>query len=115
MLHELIFLGCHSQFASYPYTFASYSHSCEILQPYVAPTVRMHFDAVVSSAGTLSMKTVNNKWSTFTSPGFGCRMHVNQSLQGKPMSPTFRVLMNFTRGPLVAVNKLYDMIHIERQ
>ena len=26
MLHELVFLGCHSQFASYPYTFASYSH-----------------------------------------------------------------------------------------
>ena len=29
MLHELVFLGCHLQFASYPYTFASYSYSCK--------------------------------------------------------------------------------------
>ena len=78
MLRELIFLGCHSQFASYPYTFTSYSYSCKILQPYVAPTVRMHSDAVVSSAGSLLMKTVNNKWSTFASAGFGFRIHVNQ-------------------------------------
>ena len=42
MLHELAFFGCHSQFVLYPYTFTSYSHSCKILQPYVAATVRMH-------------------------------------------------------------------------
>ena len=46
MLHELVFLGCHLQLTSYPYTFASYSYSCKILQPYVAATVRMHSDAV---------------------------------------------------------------------
>ena len=39
MLHELVFLGCHLQFASYPYMSASYSYSCEILQPYVGATV----------------------------------------------------------------------------
>ena len=60
MLHELVFLGFHSQFASYPYTFVSYSYSCKILQPYVAAAVRMHSDA---STGTLLMKTVikNNR------------------------------------------------------
>ena len=83
MLHELVFLGCHSQFASYPYTFASYSYSCKILQPYVVATVRMHSDAVSSSTNTLLMKPVikiivNNKWSTFSSARFCCRVHVNQ-------------------------------------
>ena len=58
MLHELVFLGCHSQFASYPYTLASYSYGCKILQPYVPATERMHSDAVLSSTGALLMKTV---------------------------------------------------------
>ena len=58
MLHELVFLGSHSQFASYPYTFASYSYSCKILQPYVAATVRMRSDAALSSTGALLLKTV---------------------------------------------------------
>ena len=57
VLHEPVFLGYHSQFASYPYTFASYSHSCKILQPYVATTVRMHSDAIFSSIGASQMKT----------------------------------------------------------
>ena len=47
MLHEQVFLGCHSQFPSYPYTFASYSHSCNILKLYVVATVRMHSDALL--------------------------------------------------------------------
>ena len=34
--------GVIRKFASYPYTFASYSYSCKILQPYVTATVRMH-------------------------------------------------------------------------
>ena len=46
MLHELVFLGCHSQFASYPYTFALHSYSCKILQPYVAATIGTHSDAL---------------------------------------------------------------------
>ena len=58
MLHELIFLECHSQFVSYPYTFTSYSYSCKILQPYVAAMVRMHSGVVLSSTGALLMKTV---------------------------------------------------------
>ena len=58
MLHELVFLEFHSQFASYPYAFASYSYSCKILQPYVAATVRMHSNAVLSSTCALLMKTV---------------------------------------------------------
>ena len=57
MLHELVFLGCHSQFASYPYTFASHSHICNILQQYVVVTVRMHSDAIFSSIGASRMKT----------------------------------------------------------
>ena len=78
-----VFLRCHSQFTSYRYTFVSYSYSCKILQPYVAATVRMHSDAVLSSYGALLMKQslkviVNDKWSTFASAGFGCRIHVNQ-------------------------------------
>ena len=73
------------QFASYPYTFTSYSYSCKVLQLYVAATVRMHSDAVLSSTGALLIKTVikiivNNEWSTFASAGFGCRIHVNQPL-----------------------------------
>ena len=86
MLHELVFLGCHSQFASYPYTFALYSYGYKILQLYVAATVRTHSDAVLSSTGAPLMKTVmkiivSNKWSTFASAGFGCRTHVNQPLE----------------------------------
>ena len=57
MLHELVFLGCHSQFASYPYSFASYSYSCKILQPYVAATVKMHSDAIFCSIGASRMET----------------------------------------------------------
>ena len=57
MLHELVFLECHSQFASYPYTFASYADSCKILQPCVVATVRMHSDAIYSSIGASRMKT----------------------------------------------------------
>ena len=67
MLHDLLFLGYQSHFASYPYSFASYSYSYKILQPYVTATVRIHYDAVLSSAGATLMKTaikviVNNKW-----------------------------------------------------
>ena len=85
ILHELIFLGWHTQIASYRYMFASYSYGCKILQPYVAATVRMRFDAVLSSTGALLMKTVikiivNNKWSTFASARFGGWTHVNQPL-----------------------------------
>ena len=58
MLDELVFLGCHSQFASYRYTLASYSYSCKILQLYVAAMVRMHPDVVLSFTGFLLMKTV---------------------------------------------------------
>ena len=41
MLHKLVFLGCHLQFTSYPYTFASYLYSCKILQPQVVAMVWM--------------------------------------------------------------------------
>ena len=57
MLHELVLFWCHSQFAGYPYTFASYSHSCKILQPYVVATVRMHSNARFFSIGASRMKT----------------------------------------------------------
>ena len=57
MLHELEFLGCQLQVASYPYTFASYSHSCKILQPYVAATLRMHSEAIFFSIGASRLKT----------------------------------------------------------
>ena len=62
MLHELVFLGYHSLFASYRYSFGSYLHSCKIVQPYVAATVRMHSDAVLSSAGAPLMKTVTKNY-----------------------------------------------------
>ena len=57
MLHELVLLWYHSQFASYPYLFVSDSYSCKILQPYVVATVREHSDAVFSSIGGCLMKT----------------------------------------------------------
>ena len=44
MSHELIFLGYHSHFASYSYSY-------KILQPNVAATVLMHSDAALSSTG----------------------------------------------------------------
>ena len=80
-----MFLGCHSQIISYPYMFASYSYGCKILQPYVAATVRMRSDAVLSSTGALLIQRVmkiivSNKWPTFTSVEFGGRTHLNQPL-----------------------------------
>ena len=47
MLHELVFLGYHSQ----------YSYSCKISQPYIVATARMYSDAVFSYIGTARMKT----------------------------------------------------------
>ena len=81
--------GVHLQFSLCWYTFVSsvsYLHCCKILQPHVAATVRMHSDAVLSSFDALLMKTItkivaNNKWSTFASAGFVCRIHMNQPLQ----------------------------------
>ena len=35
----------------YGVSLVSYSHSCKILQPYFAATVRMHSDAVLSFTG----------------------------------------------------------------
>ena len=68
MLHELVFFGCHSQFASYRYTFSSYSHNCEILQPYVAAKVRMHLDAIFSSIGASQIKIfIKNQCSSTNS------------------------------------------------
>ena len=66
MLHELVFLWCHSQFASYPYTLASYLHNCKILQPYVVATVLLHSDAIFFSIGASRIKTFikNQCWST---------------------------------------------------
>ena len=57
MLHELVFLGFHSQLVSYPYMFVSYSYSWKILQSYVAATIRMHSDAVLSSTDALLKAT----------------------------------------------------------
>ena len=63
MLHELALLGYHSHLASYLYSFASYSYSCKILQPYVEAMVRIHSGAVLSSTGAPLMKTAikNNR------------------------------------------------------
>ena len=117
MLHELVFLGCHSQFALYPYTFASYSYSCKILQPYVAVTVRMHSNAVLCFTGALLIKTVikiivNNKWSTFVLAGIGCRIHVNQPLQhpanhDSDNSEIVRCLTSFSH-----TGENYNMFHV---
>ena len=79
MLHEPVSLagslGYQSHFASYPYSFASYSYRCKILQPHIAATVRLHSKVVLFSTGALLMKAVikkiiiNNKLSTFASAG----------------------------------------------
>ena len=58
ILHKPVLLECHSQFTSYPYTFASYSYTCKISQPYVAAIVRMHSDAVLCLICALLIKTV---------------------------------------------------------
>ena len=50
-----------SQFASYPYTFASYSHNCKILQPYVPATVRMYSDAICFFVSASRMKIYSSK------------------------------------------------------
>ena len=57
MFHELVLLGYHSHFVSYPHSFVCYSDSCNVLQSYSAATVRMHSDAVLSSTGASLMKT----------------------------------------------------------
>ena len=62
MLYELVFLGCHSQFASY-------SYSWEILEPYVAATVQMHSDAIVFCIGVSQMKTFIKNQSSSTNSG----------------------------------------------
>ena len=43
--------------SSHTYSFASYSHSCKILQPCVVATVRMHSNAIFSSISVSRMKT----------------------------------------------------------
>ena len=60
ILNDLVFLGYHSQFASYPHSFASYSYRCKILQAYFEAAVRMHFNAVLSSTGAPLMERVIN-------------------------------------------------------
>ena len=57
MLHELVSLWYHSHFAFYPYSIASYSYSYKILKLYIAATVRMYSDTVLSSTGVLLLKT----------------------------------------------------------
>ena len=56
LLHELVFFGCHSQFASYKHSIASYSHSCKILQPHVAAMILMHSNEVFAFIGASRMK-----------------------------------------------------------
>ena len=63
MLHELVFLGCHLQFASYLYMFALYWHSYKLLQPYVAATVWMHSDVTFSSIGASRTKNIQHQIS----------------------------------------------------
>ena len=58
MLHKLLFLWCHLQNAMYPYKFASYLYGRKTLQPYVAATVGIRSDAVLSSTGALLLKTI---------------------------------------------------------
>ena len=55
------------------YTFALYSYSCKILQPYVAATIRTHSDAVLPSTGAHLMKTVikNNRQQQMVHLRFG--------------------------------------------
>ena len=57
-LHELVFLRYNSQFASNPYSFASYSYRFKVLQPYVAATVKMHSDVAFSFIVAFRMTTV---------------------------------------------------------
>ena len=70
MMCELVFLEYHSQIASYTYSFASYSYSCKLLQPYVAATAQIHSDVVFSSFGASRNKIVlkNSCSSTNSSP-----------------------------------------------
>ena len=56
MLHELVFSRYISHLASYQYSFASYSYSCKILQQYIAATVWMHSDTLVSSTSAPLIK-----------------------------------------------------------
>ena len=68
MLHNMVFLECHSQIASYPYMFASYLHSCKILLPYVPAAVHMHSNAIFSSISASLMKTfIKNQYSSTNS------------------------------------------------
>ena len=60
MMHELVFLKYHLHFASFPYSFTSYSYSCKILQPYVAASVRLHSGRVLSYSGAPLMKQAKN-------------------------------------------------------
>ena len=59
MFHELVFLGYHSQFASYPSVFICFGfvQLC-VFTKIVAATVQMPSDAVFSSVGVPRMKTV---------------------------------------------------------
>ena len=91
ILHELmVFFGCHSQFALYPYLLASFG-SCKILQPYIAVTVQMHSDAVFASIDASGVKTsikinaVQQIVVLYKQLLFGGtkRSHVNQPLHHK--------------------------------
>ena len=61
MLHELVCLWCHSQNILYHCIhtqFASYLYGSKILQPYIAATVGIRSDAVLSSTGALMIETI---------------------------------------------------------
>ena len=68
MLHKLVFLGCHLQFALYRYMFALYLHSCKILQN-VAAMVQMHSDAIFFSIDASQMKTFTKNQCSPTNSG----------------------------------------------
>ena len=57
--------GRNLQFASYLYTFESYSHSCKFYNHTLRLTVRMHSDAIFFSIGASRMKTfIKNQCSS---------------------------------------------------
>ena len=96
LLHKLVFLWCHLQFESYPYTFASCSYGCKILQSNHTMGLRYrcipkwYYPPLVLFWRQQSQKViVNNKWFTFASTEFCCRIHVNQPFERVLGSDTF--------------------------
>ena len=93
-----VFSGYDSHFASYLFSFASYSYSCKIVQLYVEVTVRIHSVAVLSFASVAKLILVSSNLKFYE------RELILVSSNSKVSDPTYTCIIKF-------ISKLYARIY----